>query len=322
MAQVRIIFDGSMAIGPTFPPDFRTFGPLFAVLPHAPRQRSRRSKGGTPEYIPAHAPGIFTNITPSDGSREPDLKYEGYSIWYTLRERMEIAIDGSTDPGYLDYERELNFSPECINLTETHDIRAIADMREIWPARRRLKPGMLAAGPNVSPAVSTQVFIPGGTVSSSSEYDRYIANPIDRYNVCAKFDPKKTPDAVEKRLLPQVVVTIQFSRTLDILPFSLETGEDLDAIRFELRDLGPGGGDIWIVNGDLANYKYVIDKLSHPQPYVRPSSAVLGSDPAVDFELIYGLLGGPDFDGLPIPYLVPLGQRPCYTGLVDSGEGY
>jgi hypothetical protein len=320
MAIVRIIFDGSMAIGPRVPTNYKTFGPLFAALPHAPRQRSRASKGGTPEYIPAHAPGIFTNLMPERGSREPDLVYEGYSLWYALRERMEIAIDGSTDPGDLDYQIDPNFNSKCENLTETHDIRAIADMGTIWPARRRLKSGMLALGPNVSPAVGAQVFVPSGRVSSSSEYDRYDDSRIERYNICATFLPKKTPYPVEQRLLPQVVVTIQFAMTLEILSYSLETGEELDTIRFDFGDLVPDG-DIWIVNGDLANYKYVIDQLNNPTPFPGPSTAVPGTTPAVDFELIYNVLGGPDFDGLPIPYLRPLGQRPCFTALVDPYEG-
>lgn len=321
MAQVRVIFDGSIAIGPTFPSNYRAFGPLFAVLPHAPRQQSRRSKGGSPEYIPAHAPGIFTNM-PWSG-RKRDLKYQDYYLWYTPRERIEIAADGSTDPGYLDYTTEEYFNPKCENLKETHDIRAVADMREIWPARRRLKPGMLAAGPNVASAVGAQVFVPFGVVSGSSEYDRYYNPniPIERYNICAKFEPKKTPQAVERRLVPQVVVTLSVFRTLEIRSYSLDNGEQLDTIYFEFGDLVPDGGDIWIVNGDLDNYKYVIDQLMNPHFFTGPSDAENEPDPAIDFELIYKVLGGPDFDGLPIPQLKPLGQRPCYTGLVDPAEG-
>jgi hypothetical protein len=319
MAQVRFIFDGSMAIGPAFPPDCKAFGPLFAVLPHAPRQQSRRSRGGTPEYIPAHAPGIFTNKSTS--GRKRDLEYRDYCLWYTPRERMEIAVDGCTDPGYLDYTTEEHFDPKCENLTETHDIRAVADMSKIWPARRRLKPGMLAAGPNVASDVGAQVFVPFGVVSGSSEYDRYYDTAIDRYNICAEFKPKKTPQAVEQRLVPQVVVTVSFSRTLEIRSYSLDTGEQLDTIYFEFGDFVRDGGDIWIVNGDLDNYKYVIDQLMNPHFFAGPSVAENKPDPAIDFELIYKVLGGPDFDGLPIPELKPLGQRPCYTALVDPAEG-
>lgn len=332
MTRVRIIFDGTMAIGPAYPKQphgpYKKRGPLFAVLPHGARQQTRRSEGTTPEFIPVHVPGIFSEMT-AEG-RLHDLKYKDYYLWCPLRERMEFAIDKSADPTDIIFDHDPHYDPSCNNITETvTDIAAISDMREIWPGRRRLRRGMLSRKAGVSRRVAAQVFIPGGHVSSNSEYVRKPNHP--KQNICATFLPKKTPTVLEKRILPQVVVTIEVENQIEIKMRSLDSGKELDSIIFRFEKPVPARKDIWIVNGDLENFQYVIDELSKPIPPATPITASSGAaaaagettppfrpgDPAVDFELIYRVLGGPDHGGLPIPYVRPVGQRPCYTVLVE-----
>jgi hypothetical protein len=324
MTKIRIIFDGSLVVGPTYPKQdhgpYERKGPLFAVLPHSPRKRSRRSKGYPPEYIPTHLPGIFTNMK-TEG-RDADLCYKGYSIWCPLRERMQFAINCKTEPGTLKYDHEPHYDCSCTgNLEEkVTDVAALSDMREIWRGRRRLRRGMLADGPRVSRRVAAQAFVPYGDVSAGSEYERRPATSA--YNLCAEFWPPKN-GTVKKRILPQVIVTVE-ARELELRMSSLDTGKQLDPVKFQLSNRTE---DIWIVNGDVDNFRYVIDELtrpagapaqpSSPEPEIIPN-APIGTTPAVDFELIYTVLGGFDYGGLPIPYVFPLGQRPCYTSLVEA----
>jgi hypothetical protein len=297
MTQVCIIFDGSLVVGPAFSKQSpsKKKGPLFAVLPYSPRQRSRRSEDQScPEYISAHLPGIFTKME-SQG-RNPDLCYKGYSLWCPLRERMQFVIDGKTKPGTLEYD----YNPVSGGNSRTRigDVTMLSDMRDIWPARRRLRHGMLSPWGCVSTRVAAQVFVPRGKVNSGSAHKP----------VWATFDPPKEK-TVTKYIVSQVIVTVEASSKLELSMCSLDTGEKLDSIRFSLNS---EKATIWIANGDLRNFPYAIDHLLN-QASTEPSK----ENVAVDFELIYSVLGGHDSGGLPIPCGERLGQRPCYTSLVD-----
>src|ERR1043166_6550463 len=107
MSRLRIIFDGVIAIGPAEPKSGHSLpGPLFAIMPRATRQISRRSrlKAADPTYIPVHVPVLFTPMTPLNGVRPPDDQFRPvspnaplFNIWYPIRERLRFQFDDEED---------------------------------------------------------------------------------------------------------------------------------------------------------------------------------------------------------------------------------
>lgn len=326
MSQLKIIFDGAIVIGPAHPcePPYENQGPLYAVLPRALRHESRRTTLNPiadAEYIPVHFPVIFTNLK-SEG-RDPDDEYKGWNLWYPVRERMDVWLDGNADPGTLTYPKVVvpgGPGPGApAGPVPVHDIRAVSDLRRVWPERSWLRKGMLDRRWPVAPEVAAQVFIPSGSVGGGG-------TGIKRCGVPVTYLPPRTPEPVEATIVPHVAVTVDVDR-IDIALFSLDTGEALDPISFINI---PHGAEIRIANADPREIRTVIDEVikagaSPPEsvPCYDPRKASREDDlPDVDFELLYQVLaGGDDGGGLPIPW-VPfrVGNRNCFTGLVSGEE--
>lgn len=325
--ELRIIFEGIIAIGPADPPEppYRHDGPLYAVMPKIVRHLSRWSQlhGGTPYYIPAHFPVIFTDLDVS-GGRPPDETYKGFSIWYPVRERMQFRFSGAVEPPDLQYIRA-NPAPPCApapgEMDPVRDIAMVADMREIWPDRQWLRRGTLDSGPNADYAVAAQVFVPSGCIGSHGEFKK--KNPA-----VVEFRETRTPPiTVTKDLLPQIVVSVR-TDTVDIDMYSLDTGLPLDPLSFILKD--GLRNVIRVANGDPMNVRYVIDNLPDPDnapdlPTPRPNGHNVSGDSDIgdiDFEAVYDVLAGQDGGGdLPIPWIpIVFGARNCNGAKVAGPE--
>jgi hypothetical protein len=218
---------------------------------------------------------------------------------------MELSFNGDATPGKLTYYRQPSGSGPVPPLT---DIRAVSDIREIFPARSKLREEVIRKEAPVAPEVAAQVFIPKGVVSGDSPYPD---------GVDLRYKPRRTTYKVTKHALQQVVVTVDDVDTFDIQMYSLNTGKELDGLSFELKaDL-----DILIGNADPDDIRAVLDgKFPEPQKRPNPDAPFDYVKPVLDFELYYNLLGGFDDEGpLPIPYYDPRFElRPCYTSLVDG----
>jgi hypothetical protein len=327
MSELRIIFEGIIAIGPGDPPDppFVNAGPLYAVMPKIVRRLSRWSQlhGGTPYYIPAHFPVIFTDLQASS-SRPPDDTYKGFSIWYPVRERMEFRFSTNVQPTDLQFIRA-NPGPPCApgpgETDPLRDIALVSDMREIFPPRQWLRAGTLDSGPNADPAVAAQVFVPSGCIGSHGEFKKTTP-------ALSEFRETRTPPVtVTKDLLPQIVASIR-TDSVDIDMYSLDTGLPLDPLSFVLPD--GVRNVIRIANGDPVNVRYVIDNLPHPDN--APDLAVpkpVGTNASgdadfgdIDFEAVYDVLAGTDDGGdLPIPWIpIKFGARNCNGAKVAGLE--
>jgi hypothetical protein len=323
--KVNIIFDGVVLIGPGEPPEDVAYlpGPLFAVMPRANRQVSRYSKlyGDKPIYIPFHLPVVLTELTPLNSDfRRPDeiFKYppdpppnpdqRTFSIWYPMRERLVFRIDDEVDDGELTYEvgqqTPCDIDPDNPPLGYDGSIRAVADMREIWPGRSRIRREYLSAQAPVANEVAAQVFVPRGHVSSG-DYGR----PESAGEV-AYFEPKRTNDLVQKCLVPQTRVTVDVDKRVRIFSYSLDTGEKLDSIAFDVTD----DADILVGSADPGDIRKLLNQLVDPQPFVKEHTDY-------DFELYYPLLDGDDDGGgLPVPFSKDgrFGDPNCYTNTVGG----
>lgn len=311
MPQLRIVFDGVIAIGPRHPEGLspKRSGPLFAVMPRSTRQRNRWStneKSRPQSYIPVHFPVIFTRTKPNHGPglRPADEFVNGeWYVWYPVRERMTFAFDGNIAPGDLIYTR----SPG-----KNGDIGQLSDMTEIWPSRSKLRRGMKSQRP--SARVAGQVFVPSGTISTDTD------NPKKRAEVV--FQPKKTKNECRKVIVPQLVVTNEVNR-VEIAMQSLDTGDDLDPISFDIAT----DSEITIGNADPADVRAVLHHLPVSPP---EGSSLYDNDESrtpsrgwfdADFELYYTILAGKDSKEMPVPVntqKLMLGIRNCYTLLVEK----
>jgi hypothetical protein len=328
---LRIIFDGVVAIGPGEPEDcYERQGPLYGVMPRANRQVNRWSKLNPvePSYIPVHFPVVFTDLTPRLNEwnvRPPDEIYEyktypppydpkhpipssRYSIWYPMRERLLFQFDEETEAGLLTYElgrkdgTPCGKKPDTPDATYSGDIRAVSDMREIWPERSCIRPEMLSWQAPAPTEVAAQVFVPRGHVSSGG-YGRK-----DGVGEVAWFEPKRTKQRVEKCLVPEIVVTVDVN-SFHVLCYSLDTGEKLDWLAFDLDS----PADIWVGNADPGDIRLVLENLSTGKTdAARPLDT---HEFDFDFELYYPLLEGEDDGGgLPVPISQgEFGKPNCYT---------
>lgn len=271
--RLRIIFDGVIAVGPPHPESGDEEGPLFGVMARSTRQeteRSKRNPGGPRTFIPVHVPTLFTKMAPyGEDARRPDENYQRmpdqpvWNLWHPVRERMLFKFDGDGRPGKLTYQREApeqdhkpheHKSPE-INLhfddlfndkldnaslegeLKLRSIKDLPDSREIWPARRHLRSGLLDPIPNE--LVAAQVFVPRGHVGGGG-----VGRKGDGLDVV--FEPLKKGSRKEKKIIvPNVVVTVE-AEDVEIEMHSLDTGEPLDPLRFHLTE----DSEIWISNGD------------------------------------------------------------------------
>jgi hypothetical protein len=349
MSLLRITFDGVVAIGPAEPTNgsHEQPGPLFAVMPRVDRQLSRWSKlySDKPSYIPFHTPVMFTDLQPlpkmppgtvgNGGQAIPDkledaflhlrrpdeifpYRYrldqpkEGeFYIWYPMRERLEFRFDDEVDDGWLTYGMRPYGEPTLCDLQahKRRDIGAVSDMREIWPERCHLRREVLSRRPPSE--VVGQVFIPKGYVTSGY-YGRQESE-----GEYASFEPKRTPDVVKKCLVPQIEVSVEVEEFVHILSYSLDTGEKLDSISFQLTapaNILTPPANILIGNADPGDIRKVLKRLVYPdakEPIEKRSD--------FDFELYYTLLEGEDDGGgLPVPLSEygKFGNPHCYTAKV------
>lgn len=346
MSYLTITFDGVVAIGPPEPRDGRCEekGPLFAVMPRSNRHLSRWSmlNFDKPTYIPAHTPVLFTELKPvervSPGLRDdypvilaeapdprqpdeifpypdpPDPKdtsKKKFYIWYPMRERLEFRFDDEIEPGCLTYEVKSPDEPTlCERSSRTlsrGDIGAVSDMRDIWPDRCHLRKEVLSRRPPNE--VAGQVFVPRGCVSSG-DYGREESKGEE-----ASFVPKRSPKTVTKCLVPQIQVSAEVKRFVHILSYSLDTGERLDSISFELPD--NADADILIGNADHGDIRTALQNLVYPPKPGKPLRYDNRTD--FDFELYYTLLEGEDDGGgLPVPRAIRFGNPHCYTAKVGG----
>ncbi|HYK03239.1 MAG TPA: hypothetical protein VE974_15885 [Thermoanaerobaculia bacterium] len=318
--QVRLIFDGVVATGPPLPkkPPYTRKGPLFAVMPWTTRQPDHISPSADPPepaYIPLHLPVIFARNSPTlvSSRRKPDDTYKDFSIWYPLRERMQVRIDGKTDCGTLTYYHPegpyppMSADPSPKPLIE--DIAAVPDMRAIYPRRSRLRRGMLGRHAPARREIAAQVFVPSGTVKAGAEDRRACgATVVYQPNRTGKNAP------LTQVVVPQVRVTVDVDQTIELDMYSLDHGVKLDPIRFTIH----GNEDIWIGNMDPPNVRYVIDHIDDPIYCDVPGDApnqITDCDP--DFAFYYGVLAGPRGLSLPCQYR-PGGMRRCYGVMVEE----
>lgn len=264
--QVKIVFDGVMAVGPGHPDRDETRpGPFFGVMARATRRLSDRTrvqnlaasagkqKTEPTRYTPIHIPTVFTMLEPTEDSRPPDQVLQlspfhpKWYLWHPVRERLEFRFDGNGTPGALEYYRqdvELPSAPLAI-----HTIENVPDLRRIWPARSVLLDGLLSADPAVSDKVATQVFVPYGTVAGAGTLDR--GKPLD-----VVFDPVRGLDA-HPSLVPNAAVLV-YAEDIEIASFSLDSGEPLDSIRLRASE----GAEIYVSNGDPSDVEIDTEKLA------------------------------------------------------------
>jgi hypothetical protein len=264
--RLRMVFDGVIAVGPPHPADGGDQdGPLFGVMARSTRQlsdRSRRNPDEVKRFIPMHVPTIYTRHPPAEGSRPPDQIFQladtlpEWYIWHPVRERLEFAFDGDATPGKLTYDRQGEPVPEpepdvdewdVLRMLDTgrlprsplsiRSITQVPDARTIWPERSFLQDGMLSDEPGVRSEVASQIFVPRGAVSGGGLFEK--GGGVD-----VEFSPAIHSAALQT-VVPNVVVSVQ-TQSVEIAMFSLDTGEPLDSIRFELTE----DTDLWISNGD------------------------------------------------------------------------
>lgn len=268
--RLRIIFDGVIAIGPPHPEEGDGIGPLFGVMARSTRRMSDRSRrlNETPaRYIPMHVPTIYTRQAPSADSRPPDQIFQlskfhpAWYMWHPVRERMEFRLDGSGTPGKLAYDRDGSQGVpsgdadgiHLQSLTEppvsVRSINQVPDARKIWPERSVLKDGMLRAETPVPEEVAAQVFVPWGTVSGGGLFEK--GKGVD-----VEFSPALTR-AEPATIVPNVIVSVD-AGLVEIVMYSLDTGEQLDSVKFQLSS----DADVWVSNGDPSDTAVDMEGLS------------------------------------------------------------
>lgn len=272
--QLRIVFDGVMAVGPGHPEKGTRQGPFFGVMATATRRLSERTQRLRREakakgkkkiqeadlYTPMHVPTIFTLLEPTADSRPADQVLQlspfhpKWYLWHPIRERLEFLFDGDGTPGTLRYHRG-----KAVTLSGTegptsaplaiHGIENVPDLRRIWPARSVLLDGLLSADPGVSDKVATQVFVPYGTIAGAGTLDRGM--PLD-----VVFDPVRELDQ-HPSLVPNAAITVEAS-TIEIKSYSLDSGEPLDSIKFRAN----GDAEIYVSNGDPSDVEIDMQRLA------------------------------------------------------------
>ncbi len=273
-----------------------------------------RKPGETPPnlgYPPPVVPG-----SPLPPHPEPPPPFY---IWYPMRERLCFQFDEETEPGLLTYDRppgrlyplECNPTASAPNDIYAGDVRALADMREIFPDRSRLRPEVLSLRAPVPNEVAAQVFVPRGNISSGG-YGR-PEGPGER----VWFEPKRTGKRLEKCLVPQLIVTVEVS-AVNILCYSLDSGEKLDWLGFDLN----GPADIWVGNADPGDVRQVLQDLA-AGTIGDGEKPLHDTDFDFDFELYYTLLeGDDDGEGLPVPKSHGrFGEPNCYVTKVGPKVG-
>lgn len=260
--ELRIIFDGVIAVGPPPPKRGKKLkGPFFGVMARSNRQlsdRSLRLKEKRPKFIPMHVPTVYTTMAPAKDSRPPDEVFQmsvvhpTWYIWHPQRERMEFRFDGSGNVGDLTYnDGSKNGLAEPFQVS-IHDIAMVPDARQICPERADLLDGLLTAPSADAPVreeAAAQILLPWGTVLAGGIFDK--ADGVE-----VVFDPPRVSDE-PTTVVPNVVVSVD-AAYVEIAMYSLDTGERLDSLRFEVIE----DAELWISNGDPSDTAIDLDKLS------------------------------------------------------------
>ena len=264
--QLRIIFDGVIAVGPPHPDPTtgggERDGPFYGVMVHSTRRksdRSRRLDEDPAKYIPAHVPTIYTLLEP-DGGRPADHKFQLSSehpvwhLWHPTRERMEFSFDKNNTPGKLIYD-EPGLEPGggaaviAGGAVTVRSIDDVPDAREIWLERAELLDGLLSVETPVRPEADAQILVPWGSVRGAGLFEK-------GEGVMVLFDPQRAP-ADPKIIVPNVIVFVDVE-DVEIAMYSLDSGEVLDPLRFHLT----ADAELWISNGDPTDTTIDLERLS------------------------------------------------------------
>ena len=255
--QLRIIFDGVIAVGPPRPDSgAEEKGPFYGVMASSTRRVSFRSKRlgeKPPKYIGAHIPTICTTLTPAADSRPADDTFRAsllapeWNIWRTPRERLEFRLDGSAKPGPITYDRNIgstinfdgSFPPKTPMRLASSQL--LPDAREIWAERSVLRAGLMSDQKGVPPEAAAQILIPWGDVCAAGFSD--IGQTV-------KVDFDMPHDWKARPILPNAVVFVEAGE-VEIASFSMDYGDKLDSLKFVVdRD-----ADIWVANSDPIDFK-------------------------------------------------------------------
>jgi hypothetical protein len=343
--KVVIVLNGVVALGPPLPSSNTTpitaKGPLFGVMPLSGRRpvtlpeetreqtsREKTSREKSERFSPVHVPVIFTKLESLAGvGRPPDDRFRGFGIWYPIRERMEVAIDGRTTPGDLVYVHSPDYGkpgkpgdPKGPLKAPITDFAAVPDMRYVSPGCSVLRKGVLA--PKTGD-VAAQIFVPFGELSGGAHDDRKFGHPVVYRSARGKSDVSV--------VVPQVRLTVEVAREITIHTWSLDTGEKLDPLSFEVtRD-----AELWITNIepndvqaiikdlDISGKAYavvqsIIDHLAGFAATAESSEKPDSCD--VDFARIYEVTEPNGEVVLPCDADGERGERKCYPATVGSSE--
>jgi len=319
MSQLRIVFAGVGAIAPAHPDQepFEDQGPLQVVFPASSRRPTQGSEnGGTGAFIPIHFVQMMTKLPPRDGMRPPDVVREsGWNVWHPVRERLEIKFTGDPFPTRLVYQRDGNGG----ELSEG-DVRYLCDMREIFPERSTFRRNAVSRRTPAIAEVEGQVIVPYGVISSQfGGKDRRVVS----------FTPPRTQGVVRKTVAPELVVTVNGVTGVEIESQSLDSGQWLDPIAFDL----PNNAEIRFGNLDPLDVQRFItfdgdlqrameeDEKQERNGKRDPHREI--NDRDVDFELYYSVLdGADDRNGLPAPQFESGRglESNCYVVVVGNGH--
>ena len=260
--ELRIVFDGVIAVGPPPDRDEVKTGPFFGVMARSTRRlsdRSRRLKENPPKYIPVHVPTVYTTMVPASDSRPPDEVFQlskfhpKWYIWHPQRERMEFRFDSDGTPGDLKFnDRGSHARTGPFGQVKIHDIEMAPDARQICPERTYLLDGLLtapAADAPVREEAAAQILVPWGRILAGGNFDK--ADGVD-----VVFDPARV-SSEPKTVVPNVVVSADVAQ-VEIAMFSLDTGERLDSLKFDVIE----DAELWVSNGDPSDTAIDLDALS------------------------------------------------------------
>jgi hypothetical protein len=295
--HVTLVFAGAVALGPPLPSssteDPTAPGPLFAVMPMTTRRKVKL--GNIEDVLNVHLPVIFTRMR-AEGP-QPDDFYRGFGIWYPMRERLQVVVDGSSTPGTLQYVHTPGQDP--MDAAANGDMAAVPHMRDISPGRRNVSAAKLQSN---AAGVAAQVFVPSGTLRSGSLNDPE--------GDVIHFTPNETGHSSthNMRAKPHVRVTVDVKQWLEIHANSLEDGAQLDPLRFRVT----GDEQIWIGNLDPKDVRIFIDRLFGEEPAFHR----LGRDCDFDFAFHFDVTDGAQLVSVPCSVQAG-GERKCYVVMVD-----
>ncbi len=315
--EVVIVFSGLVALGPPLPDAVKVGpvtadGPLFGVMPLSGRRLIKYlDVQGQPHerYSRVHLPVIFTKLKYT--GREPDDSYLGFGIWYPVRERMQVKLDGKDTPGKLTYVHDPDYGKPhhqgdpngpLPDPNPIEDFAAIPPMQTISPTRSKLRAGVLD---EKAADVSAQLFVPSGKLRAGAEDKRKYGRLVTYYPTIGGAVPGTPHVAV---VVPQVRITVEVQNELSIHTSSLDTGSALDPLVFPISN----DGEIWIANLDVEDVRAIIEKLANPKKEYLPDRRECD----VDFARFYDLTEGQGNVRIPCDDPPQAGERKCYTTTV------